>query len=243
MEYDVVLVYISNGWSFSQMRGKWMKNPLPKLSKTWKKLEYGYPLPHPTFVESLIHIQKMVQKKKMIRFGEIFHALSGRGYPALLIVLSLPFCFPISIPGVSTPFGFALAFIGLRMMFGRRPWWPQWILQKELSVVSVNRVVAKTLSIFLKLQKILSPRFSFLFWDTFRYVHGGTIFLLSLVLSLPLPIPLSNFFAAIPILLFGIGLLEDDGLVILLAYLAFLACVIFFLVILFFGHRFVSNFI
>jgi hypothetical protein len=45
-----------------------------------------------------------------------------------------------------------------------------------------------------------------------------------LILALPLPIPLTNVLAAIPILILGFGLLEEDGIAIVIAYFFALIC-------------------
>jgi hypothetical protein len=49
---------------------------------------------------------------------------------------------------------------------------------------------------------------------------GLSIVLLGLGLALPLPIPGSNMIFLVPILIFGIGLLERDGLFVALGHVA-----------------------
>jgi hypothetical protein len=55
------------------------------------------------------------------------------------------------------------------------------------------------------------------------------IFLLGIILALPLPIPLTNLSAGWAIFLINLGLLESDGLFVILGYLISLATVIFFI--------------
>jgi hypothetical protein len=66
-----------------------------------------------------------------------------------MLLFSLPFCQPIQIPGFSTPFGILLAFIGLRIAFGHRVWFPKKLLEKKISY----RVLKKFLLLPLELQK------------------------------------------------------------------------------------------
>lgn len=151
--------------------------------------------------------------------GRVCQILSGRGYAVLLILFSLPFCFPISIPGLSTPFGLLLAFLGLRLAFGKKPWWPRWILAKEVSHDTLESIFKKLKGALSRLEKILHPRLLMLVKHPLAHrAHGLLIFALSLLLSLPLPIPLSNTFSALPILCLGLGLLEDDGVFVIIAY-------------------------
>jgi hypothetical protein len=174
--------------------------------------------------------------KDKIPIRKIFSILSGKGYAALLVILSLPFCFPIQIPGFSTPFGLALAFLGLRISFGKKLWWPKRILDKELGSEKVVNLSEKTIAIFKKIQKILHPRLPFLTRNTILHrLHGLVVFVLALFLSLPLPIPMTNMLTAVPILCIGLGLLEDDGVMIIIGYCLAIFAISLFAALFWFG--------
>lgn len=177
-----------------------------------------------------------------ISVEEILHLLSGKGYPLLLILLSLPFCQPIQIPGFSTPFGLLIAFIGLRMAFGHRLWWPQWILKQTVSRNTLKKIVDKSTWILDKIGKIAHPRLSWANNHWFSHTLAGLVIaFLGFVLALPLPIPLSNLIAAWGILCLSIGLLEEDGLFTGLGYLAALICLAFFVFIIFSINHLLSS--
>ncbi len=179
-----------------------------------------------------------------VTLGTICEKLSGRGYGVLITLFSLPFCFPISIPGLSTPFGFVLAFLGLRVAFAKEPWWPKWILNKEVSYDVLNMVITKAFAVVQKLQKVLKPRLIVLSTHPiFHRLHGLLIFALAVLLSLPLPIPLTNMLTAVPIFCLGLGLLEDDGVAIIIAYVLALICFITFAGIFYFGNMGVHKFL
>ena len=61
---------------------------------------------------------------------EMVSILHGRGLQFVVILLCLPFLAPVSIPGISMPFGLAIALSGLRIAFGHRPWLPEFILNR-----------------------------------------------------------------------------------------------------------------
>ena len=153
------------------------------------------------------------------RIRNLFESLAGRGQAALVVVISLPFCLPVPLLGLSTPFGLILAFIGLRIAFQRRPWLPRWLLDKPLRAETLAKLAARCVSLERRLHRWLLPR-----WPVFcrhpwgRFSHGLTIAVLAVLLALPLPIPMSNVACALPILLLGLGLLEDDGLFVALGY-------------------------
>lgn len=168
-------------------------------------------------------------KQGSVTVNRICRVLAGRGYAILLIIFSLPFCLPITIPGLSTPFGLALAFLGLRLAFGKRLWWPHWILKKEVSPHALQSVIGRSQRIVRSLQRILYPRLTFLVNHPLAHrVHGLMIFVLSILLALPLPFPFTNMFAAVPIVCLGFGLLEDDGVAIIVAYIFGLTCFAYF---------------
>ena len=173
---------------------------------------------------------------KSISLATIFETLSGRGFAALLILFSFPFCFPITIPGLSTPFGLASAYIGLRLAFGKYSWLPQYIMEKKVSYRALTKAASIAIGTTNRLRFFLSSRLIWLVRNSkLRILHGLTIAVLSLLLAMPLPIPFSNTVSAIPLVLFGLALLEDDGLILILAYLFTFFCFAFFATLLWFG--------
>jgi hypothetical protein len=166
---------------------------------------------------------------KAISLKRICNILAGKGYGMLITLFSLPFCLPITIPGFSTPFGLLLAFLGLRVAFAKKLWWPEWILNKEIPYQTFKAVITKMIMVAKMLQKVLKPRLVPVVRHPLMHrIHGLLIFTLSILLSLPLPIPFTNMLTAIPIFCLGLGLLEDDGAVVILAYVLAIICFIAF---------------
>lgn len=182
-----------------------------------------------SFIDSLRILEKKADETDGIQLEEIFHVLSGKGYATLLVLFSFPFCLPVQIPGFSTPFGFLLCFLGLRIAFAKRLWWPKWILEKKLKSSQIKSLSQHIIKRVIFFKKIIHPRMGFLTTNPILIrLHGLLVFVLSILLSLPLPIPFSNMLSAIPILFIGLGLLEDDGLMIILSYLLALVCFLAF---------------
>lgn len=169
---------------------------------------------------------------RTITLETLVNSLSGRGYPLILILLSLPFCQPIQIPGFSAPFGILIALSGLRMAFHKRPWWPQWLLKKEISFKTLEKIIHKSLWLIKKIKRFVHPRLVWICYNPIlQRLHGVVIAMLGIFLALPLPIPFTNLIAAWAILFIGLGLLEDDGLLVSLGYVLALACLAFFIII------------
>lgn len=195
-----------------------------------------------TLLDELKKMVSLAKKKNGIKLEDIFHILAGRGYAALLIVFSLPFCFPVTIPGLSFPFGAVLAFCGLRIAFAKKLWWPKWILNREVSVDQIEQIVSKVTRGLTYLQKVLHPRLVFLIQNPVLHrLHGVMIFILAILLCLPIPLPFSNMVCALPLLFFGLAFLEDDGFALIIAYLLSLLCFAAFLALYLFGKAVITS--
>ena len=199
--------------------------------------------PESSFVIVLKKILLMTYETQTIQVKDIISTLSLKGYATLLVLLSLPFCSPLQIPGVSTPFGVLIAFLGLRMMFGKELWLPQFLLDKTMSSLTVSKVIHYVLKVVNFLQKFLKERLSHLATSlVFEKFTGFVIFILAIFLSLPLPIPLTNFFAAVPIVCLGLGLLENDGVMILIGYFLAFICYLTFALLFIFSFNQIKSF-
>jgi len=141
-----------------------------------------------------------------ITVGELVDKAAEGGFGFLVGVLAL-----ISIPffGLSTPFGLAIALVGVQLAAGRhRPWLPARARRRPLAMTILDRVLrlfAKrtrwlTATTRRRWERAITPR-----------IIGLSITLLGLGLALPLPIPGSNLIFLVPLLVYSIGLLERDG--------------------------------
>lgn len=173
-----------------------------------------------------------------IKVETILDTLSGKGQAMLLIICALPFSQPLQIPGTAIPFGIILAFIGLRIAFGKRAWLPRTLLDKEVTYPTLEKTVTLALKANSKLQYFSKKRLPiFVETPNIYILHGIVIFILAIILTIPIPIPLTNLLAAIPIVFFGLGILEDDGLMIVIAYIFTLICLSAFFALIWFGKQ------
>jgi hypothetical protein len=171
-------------------------------------------------------------KSTPISIGEILTTLSGKGKSLLLILLCLPFCQPIQIPGVSTPFGLAIAFLGLRLAFGKQVWLPKSLKAQTIRPSTLEKLINKSLWLIKKSKRWLHPRLAWLYsYRLTQIINGMLVAILGILLALPLPIPFSNMTAAWSIVLLALGMLEEDGFFLLAGYVLSLATFVFFTVI------------
>lgn len=170
--------------------------------------------------------------ERALTLREVIVVLRGRAYSLIIILLALPFLTPVPLPGLSTPFGLALAMIALRLSLGQRPWLPKRLQRKKLPVGFFGRVFKVAERIIRFLESFLRPRLTVLTDTMFlRQMHAVLMLGAALVLLLPLPIPFSNTFPAWVILLMAGGLLERDGVFVLASYVMFAAGTLYFLLL------------
>jgi hypothetical protein len=149
---------------------------------------------------------------------QLHGALRGRGVAMLLLLLALPFCF-LPIPGLSTPFGFAILLIGFRIACRQTPWLPQFILRRTISASQLQTVLNSALRFARIMEKVVRPR-----WHLWHHWPGSkTLIGLSIaagggLLLLPLPVPFSNTVPAWAIVFLTAGMMERDGLMVLLGH-------------------------
>lgn len=183
-----------------------------------------------TIEDNLLAIQQLGLESSL-SIGEILNILSKKGLFLTILILSLPFCQPFQIPGFSLPFGLAIAFLGLKMVFGRYTWLPNRILSITITSNRLQTIIEKILWLTRKMKRWTYPR---LVWmchtPVLQIINGLLIFILGIFLAMPLPIPFSNLIAAWSIFILGLGLFEDDGILIIIGYLASLITAAFFVV-------------
>lgn len=164
-----------------------------------------------------------------VTLREVMSLLHGRGYVLLLMLLALPFCQPIPLPGLSTPLGLIIAIIGVRLAMGHKPWLPRRLLDTRLPPKLFAKIFALTQKIVTWFERFLRPRLLQLTASArLEQLHAVPIVICALLLLLPLPIPFSNVIPAWGVLLMCGGLLERDGKFILSGYVATLASVGYF---------------
>ena len=152
---------------------------------------------------------------------EMVKILHGRGLQFVVILLCLPFLAPVTIPGISMPFGLAIAISGLRIAFGHRPWLPEFILNHRISFPVLEKMVHFGCAIYEKVEKVIRSRLHVLLdGPGMGMMVGLAIALSGVFLSLPIPppFPLTNTIPGFAIICLSLGLMERDGGLILCGY-------------------------
>lgn len=170
--------------------------------------------------------------------AEILTHTKGRGLQTMAIVLCLPFLSPVSVPGLSIPFGVAIAICGLRIALRREPWLPGFATRRKIPAAILDKVLRFGIAVHVRMEKFLRPR-----WSVIAETHSGqiaaglAIALSAFFLSLPIPppFPLTNTIPGFAIILICLGMLERDGLVIFCGWVLTVIAAIYVALIAFLG--------
>lgn len=156
------------------------------------------------------------REKSKLTIGDIVDRTRHAGFGFLTGFLAL-----VSVPfvGLSTPFGLAVAFGALQMVLGMsRPWIPKTIRKHTISLATLSWLSQRLSRWTAGLERVIRPRFEILTQGPFWSLCGLCIIVQAAGLALPLPIPFSNWPFIIVIVLYAIGILERDGLLVMICH-------------------------
>jgi len=153
-----------------------------------------------------------------LRLDELLSGLGKRAFGMLLFVSSLPAFIPI--PGGGAVAGPLIVLIGLQLLVGlRRPWLPGFIARRGPKREAMARFDRRLSPWLARLEHLIRPRLPWVLDHRAAATFTGLLLvLLGAVTSLPLPF--TNFLFGALALMFALALLERDGVLMLLAWLA-----------------------
>jgi hypothetical protein len=122
-------------------------------------------------------------------------------------------------------FGLLILLIGAGVATDSLPLMPKRLLDRALSTGHVLPALRKGAEIFRRFERLIRPRaLAMTSGPIANFVNGAVIVIAALVLMLPIPlVPFTNSIPALAVVLLSIGMVERDGIVIALGYLATIA--------------------
>jgi hypothetical protein len=159
-------------------------------------------------------------EKQAVTLREVMEVLGVRASGLLIIILALPFCAPVSIPGLSVPFGLVILSIAARYALGLPPWLPERLLATQLPPRFFHAVLEGASRFIGWIEKELHPRWPW--WTAtparLRF-HSAMVGFCGLLLLLPLVgMPFTNTLPGLVIVIGMLGMMERDGVAIAGAY-------------------------
>lgn len=156
-----------------------------------------------------------------VAVGPLVDALGTQGLLLLVILLTLVFLIPVSIPGVSTVFGAVIILVGIARMRGRPLWLPEAIRRRRVPAGRLRGALDVGLTWVRRLEHITRPGRLAALGDGrgVLLLNDAALVLGALLLMAPFGfIPFSNTVPGIALMCLAIGLLQRDGLMVLLGH-------------------------
>lgn len=158
--------------------------------------------------EILLHIAAD-ETRERVSMRDLVAEMPGRATAALLFLFAAPNAFPAP-PGVSALLGLPMIYLASQMMLRRQPWLPKVVAARSILRQDFAAMVNRAAPWLARAERMLRPRLSSLVSPPAEVSIGA--FCLVLALAVALPIPLGNMLPAFAICLLALGVLERDGL-------------------------------
>lgn len=160
-----------------------------------------------------------------VALREVLEHFGERAIGALMVVFAAPLVLPMPV-GLSAVLGLPLiVFTAQLAIGGSRPWLPKVLGQRMIRRKDLAGLARRILPLVLALEKLLKPRLTWLLFPIAARLVGLVAFLLAVIVFLP--IPFGNMFPSLAIAFLGLGLVERDGLAVLLGWLVAVASIAF----------------
>jgi hypothetical protein len=150
-----------------------------------------------------------------ITIGEIVDALYDRSWGVVIILFALP----NSILPIAWVLGSPILLFTVQMIMGRQELWlPEFMRRQRLSQETFARIMDYVVRYLGKIEAWLRPRWNFLTTDPMERVIGAYMTFITIILLVPV-VPFGNALPAFGLAIMAAGLLEKDGLAILVGAL------------------------
>lgn len=151
-----------------------------------------------------------------IKVRDITETLGHRSFGFILLMFAIPNSLPIvGIPGVSAVTGLPMLLVAVQMMLNhKRVYLPRWIADSSVATSDFRRIIEKVAPWLKRFEKLLRPRIDILTRGNADRWLGAVCALLAFFLILP--IPFGNLIPGVGILFIALGLIERDGICVLI---------------------------
>lgn len=149
-----------------------------------------------------------------ISLGALTDALQSRAYGVILLLMALPCCLPFVyiLPQIVA---FPMLFLTWQLAAGRtQVWLPQNLRAREFRITLLANTVSRARPWLKRFEFIAGPRLAFLSQGLGLRIIGGLMMIPCA--SILVPLPLTNTVPGLGVALAALGLVERDGLIILL---------------------------
>lgn len=157
-----------------------------------------------------------------VTLRQLLELVGEQGLLLFCSMLTLPFLFPVSIPGVSTVFGLVIILIGIGITANRVPWLPRRLMGRTFGRTAIAAMLERGATSVDRLERWVKPRGGVMTGSRVAgRLNGAALTVGGVLLLFPLSfIPFSNTLPAVAVLCLAVGTLERDGYLVVAGYAA-----------------------
>lgn len=153
---------------------------------------------------------------------ELVGAFGERGFGAMILVLSLLALLPWP-PGGKAIFALPIILMSLELACQRKTiWLPRWVLRASVSRAAYRTGVSRIMRAIRYVENLTRPRLPLLTGEVADVVTGLVCVLLALMMALP--VPFGDMLPGLTLVLFALGMMQRDGVAILLGAVGTALC-------------------
>lgn len=165
----------------------------------------------PSLSLPILRTSRSQHRAGTLTLGNLLTALGETSFGWAIVVFSLLTLLPMP-PGSSLITALPLLVTTGQMVIGYpHVKLPGPLARLRLDPIKLRRTVLRLRPVTRRLERVLTPRYGAIFARRNERLLGLALFVIAFALFLP--VPLSGWFPAISLFVFGVGLVERDGLV------------------------------
>jgi hypothetical protein len=183
----------------------------------------------PTTAELLAAFPRIFSKER-VSLRDLFRVLGDRGLASALLLLALPQMLPLPL-GLSNLLAIPMALVAVQMAMGRHTLWlPEWFLERPVRRKRLIQATEKAVPWLQRLEMLVRPRFIAVLSPLGAHIIGVVCAIVAAIALAPLP--LTGWLPGIALIVTALGMMERDGLVVLVGVgLGGVAMIVFAVVI------------
>lgn len=160
--------------------------------------------------------------------GEVVNAFGERAFGALLLLFGLLNALPLP-PGATAVLGIPLLLLSIQLVLRTdQLWLPQWALKRSIDRAGYRRSAARIVRPIKAVERLSRPRLLVLTGPVSELTIGLICTLLAVIVMLP--VWSTNMFPAFVIAMFGFGMMQRDGVAVILGWLGVVGYALFLVI-------------
>jgi hypothetical protein len=194
----------------------------PGAHRRWHKRK-----PREAGTRALLSALAIGPPDEILKLRVVLEGLGRSLFGMLLFIATLPAFLPI--PGLAGALsGPLVILVGMQLLIGlRKPWLPRFVAERGPTRATMARFEHRISPWLERLEHLIRPRLTVLLDHRLAIIFTGLLLVLLGVLLL-LPIPFTNYAFGALLLAYALALLERDGVLMLLAWIAGIAVIAVF---------------